>query len=116
MTLEEKIIEYKALQEQIKALEEKKAELYKQILASFPRDSGEINSENYRVKRYTKFTIRTTVEEARAFQATKVEESVDKEKIKELIHSGIFVPNVTEASYFFIHNQQPPHGKNEEDA
>jgi hypothetical protein len=105
MTLEEKIIEYKELQAQIKVLEEKKAESYKEILASFPKNSQEINSENFRVKRYTKFTIRTTLEEARAFQATKVEESVDKERIKELIHTGICIPHVTETSYFFIYNQ-----------
>ncbi len=102
--LEEKILRYKQIQEQVKKLEEEKQHVYKEILQSFPQEETEIFSERYRVKRYSRMTIKTTVEEARVFQATRIEEIIDKEKIKELVQSGILVPNVTEASYFFIHD------------
>ncbi len=104
MSLEEKILKYKQIQEQVKRLEEEKQHVYKEILQSFSQDEKEVFSANYRVKRYFRMTIKTTVDEARNFQATRTEEIVDKEKIKELVHSGIFVPNVTESAYFFIYS------------
>jgi hypothetical protein len=103
VSLEEKIVKYVQIQEQIKALEEVKQQIYQEILGSFHLDSQEIFSESYRVKRHFRINIKTTVEEARPFQAIKTEEVVDKDKIKELLHSGVLVPNVTETSYFFIH-------------
>jgi hypothetical protein len=105
MSLEEKILKYRQLQEHIKLLEEQKQKIYQEILQSFPKDSQEIFSDNFRLRRYFRLTIRTSLEEARTFDATKTEEFVDKEKIKKLIHQGILVPNVTEASYFFIHER-----------
>jgi|JI9StandDraft_1071089.scaffolds.fasta_scaffold04512_9 hypothetical protein len=104
MCLEEKILKYKELQVELKKLEEEKEKVYAEILQSFSHDEKEIFSENYRVKKCVRINIKTTLDEARALQATKTEELVDKDKIKELLHSGITVPNVTEATYFFIHN------------
>ncbi|MEN9343400.1 MAG: hypothetical protein RLZZ453_187 [Chlamydiota bacterium] len=103
MSLEENIIKYKQLQEAIKKLEEEKQNVYKEILQAFPPDEKEIFSENYQVKKHLRVTIRTTLEEARSFQATKIEEVIDKQKIKEYIRQGIAIPNVTETGYFFVH-------------
>lgn len=102
MTLEEKILEYKALNAKIKELEESKQKVYQEILSSFPPDKTSIHSENFRVNQYTRLSIKTSLEDARPFKATKTEEVVDKDKIKELVLSGIFVPDVTESRYFFI--------------
>lgn len=107
MSLEEKIVIYKELQAKIKELEEEKQKIYQEILASFPPDEKELLSDHYRVKKYSRFTIKTTLDEARPFKATKMEEIVDKDKIKQLVLSGLLVPNVTEANYFFIHNLTP---------
>src|SRR5580704_538756 len=103
-SLEEKILKYRQCQEQIKLLEEEKQQLYHEILQSFPRETPEIFSDHFRVKRYCRLNIKTTLEEARSFNATKTEELVDKDKIKTLIHQGVLVPNVTETVYFLIHD------------
>jgi hypothetical protein len=104
MSLEEKILKYKETQEQIKKLEEEKKKAYEEILNSFTPDKDEIFSKSFRVKKHSSIKIKINVTEARAFQATKKEEVVDKEKIKELVSSGVCVPNVTESAYFFIHD------------
>lgn len=106
-SLEEKVLAYKELRAKISALEEERQKVYQEILAAFPENELIIEAENFRIKKHTRLTIRTTVEEARAFNATKVDEIVDKDKIKKLVFSGTFVPNVTEASYFFIHDRNP---------
>ena len=103
MSLEETILKYKQIQEQIKKLEEEKKKAYEEILNSFTPDKDEIFSKSFRVKKHSSIKIKTTVSEARAFHATKNEEVVDKEKIKELNSSGVCIPNVTKSTYFFIH-------------
>jgi hypothetical protein len=102
MSLEEKIVEYQLINAQIKELEATKQKVYKEILKELPRNQKVVFSENFQISQHTRFTIKTSLEEARPFNATKVEEIVDKEKIKQLVLSGLLVPNVTEARYFFI--------------
>ncbi len=102
MSLEEKVLKYKQIQNEIKRLETEKEIVYEEILHSFQQDEKELFSESFRVRKYVRLSIKTTVEEAKAFGATKVEELVDKDKIKEIIHSGVLVPNVTETNYFLV--------------
>jgi hypothetical protein len=105
MTLEEKVLAYKDLRAKISALEEERQKIYQEILSAFPANEKLIEAESFQIKKHTRLNIKTTLEEARAFNATKTDEIVDKDKIKELVFSGTFVPNVTESNYFFIHNR-----------
>lgn len=105
MSIEEKVLAYQDLRAKIKALEEEKQKIYQEILDAFPTNELLIESEHFRLKKHTRLSIKTTVEQARAFDATKTEEIVDKDKIKQLIYSGTFVPNVKESSYFFVHER-----------
>lgn len=102
MSLEEKIVRYREIQEKIKLLEEEKKKVYQEILDSFPDCQKEIFSQTCRVRKFVRMTIKTTLEEARIFQATKTEEIVDKDKIKALIKTGMSIPNVDQVAYFLI--------------
>lgn len=105
MTLDEKIILYKELQAKVKELETQKQKVYQEILGSFSNDQVQLETGQFLLKKFTRFTIKTSIEDARTLEATKTEETVDKDKIKQILYSGGSVPNVTESNYFFVHNQ-----------
>lgn len=106
MLLEEKVFKYKKLQDQIRQLEEEKQKLQHEILEAFPKEESAIHVAGFEVKRYSRFSIKTSIEDARAFDATKFEEIIDKEKIKKLVKSGLFISDVSETSYFMIRSKK----------
>lgn len=98
--LEEKSRVYQALAMQIQKLEEQKRALGQEILALM--SESELYFPHFTVKRYQRLNIKTTLEEARAFNATHMEEVVDKEKLKSLLSSGLQIPNTSTTHYIIV--------------
>ncbi len=100
MTLEEKVRLYKEISQQIISLEEQKKNLSQTILQEMAGKSLQIGS--YQVKRTSRLTISTTLDQARTYQATKMEEIVDKEKIKTLHTTDNPIPGVKTIEYILV--------------
>lgn len=104
MVLEEKIEVYKALRKEIEELEMKKKILGAEILSMMPSDTKTLIVASHVVKRYSRLSIRTSLENARLIGASKMEEVVDKDKIKDLFALGQSIPGVTEYKYIQVYS------------
>ncbi|MCI0616192.1 hypothetical protein L0244_24690 [bacterium] len=104
MSLEDKIIAYKRLGLQIESLEEKKKALGQEILLEMPLKKMEI--AGYKAFRYTRLAIRIPLEEARILGVTKMEEQIDKEKVKQLYKMGQKMDGVREIAYLIVTSSQ----------
>ncbi len=102
MTLEEKVVAYRKLALKINELEAEKKKLSQDILSLIPPESEAIHVQDLKVKRYSRLNIKTSVETARTFGATKMEEVVDKDHLKKLLSQGILVDGVTESTFIIV--------------
>lgn len=102
MTLEEKVAAYKDLGKKIEELERLKKNIVREILELIPKETKTIHVANYSVKRVRRLSILTSLENAKLFNAVKVQTVVDKEKIKELFEQGQQIPDVTEYEYIQV--------------
>ncbi len=102
MTLEEKIAAYKDLGKKIEELERMKKNLVSEILEFIPKETKAIRVGEYSVRRVRRLSIRTSIESAKLFNAVKVQEVVDKEKIKRLVGQGQQIPDVTEFEFIQV--------------
>jgi hypothetical protein len=100
MELEEQIRLHKAISKRMEELEEKKRELSQSIMAAMTDKTLQVNG--YLVKRFSRLSISLTPEQARPFGAVKMEEVVDKEKLKALYKSGEPIPGVKEISFIHV--------------
>ena len=104
MTLEDQIRLHKALTLQIEQLEVQRKQLGLSILQAMPNNSLQFG--NFYIRRCSRLSIKLSLEEARALQATKLEETVDKDKIKTLHRSGQSIKGVYETEYISITSQK----------
>ncbi len=93
MSLEEQVQAYKELSRYIADLETQKKELSHAILKQMTEKT--LFVAGYIVRRYDRFSIKTSLEEARKFGATKMEEVLDRGKLKKLHQSGQEIPGIT---------------------
>jgi len=100
MNLEEQIQKHKEISKKIAELEELKRDLSQSIMQAMQGKSLQLGC--YLVKRFSRLSISTTPDEARNFNAIKLEEVVDKDKIKALYKSGNPVPGVKEVEYIIV--------------
>ncbi len=100
MSIEEKVKIYKELGQTIEELEEQKKLLGIEILQQMTEKS--FKTTDYLVKKYNRLNIKTSLEEARLFDAVKTVETVDKEKIKELYQRGEAIEGVSETQYIQV--------------
>jgi hypothetical protein len=105
MNLEEQVRKHKELSLKIEELEEQKKALGKLIMEAMP--DKYFHMEDYMVRKLSRFSITTSVEAARSLNATKMEEVVDKDKIKVLFKEGKEIPNVKEYQYIQILVKKP---------
>jgi hypothetical protein len=63
-----------------------------------------LKTADYLVRCYQRLNIKTSLEEARLFDATKMMETVDKDKIKQLHELGEAVPGISEIHYIQVSN------------
>jgi hypothetical protein len=101
MELEEMLASYKAIGRQIDELEERKKALCTAIMQQMNEQTVKVGS--YTVRRYSRMLIKTPIEEARMLGAIKMEETVDKDKIKELLQQGHAIQGITETQYIMVH-------------
>src|SRR5690348_1391271 len=100
MDLAEKIATYKQLIQQIEILEEEKRKISVEIIAEMP--DKRFDTAEFRAIRYQRLSVRPSLELARELDATKMEEQVDKEKIKQIFHSGVSIEGVEMRSYLTV--------------
>ncbi len=102
MTLEDKVRAYKELRRKIEELEEQKKPLIEEILQLMPADAKTLQVAGYQVKRMVRISIRTSLETAKLFDSTKMEEVVDKERLKLLFEQGHPIPDVTQTQFINV--------------
>jgi hypothetical protein len=102
MDLEKKIAAYKDLGKRIEELERQKKVLVAEILQFIPMETKSIHIAGNCVKRVRRLSIRTSIENAKLFHAVKMQEVVDKEKIKRLYEQGQQIPDVTEFEFIQV--------------
>lgn len=100
MNLEEPVRRHKEISKLIDELEAEKKALGKVILSAM--SEKKMNLGSYVVKRCSRLSISATIEEARVYSATKMEEVVDKDRLKELYGLGESVPGIKEVVYIQI--------------
>ena len=100
MNLQELVRLHKELSKKIEELEAQRKELGLAILQQM--SATVINLPGFVVRRCNRLSIKLTIEEARALNAIKIEETVDKDKIKALHKNGHLMTGVSEIQYVQI--------------
>ena len=100
MLLEEEIRLYKELSQKIAELEQQKKELGLLILEQMIEKTMTV--EEYVVRRYDRLSFKTSLEEARVLSATKIEEVIDKDKLKELHQAGQMIPGTSSSQFIQV--------------
>lgn len=102
-SLLEKVKAYSALKEKIEALETQKKALVAEILQLMPKKTKSLPVPGYIVKRAMRLSIKTSLESAKLLGAVKMEEVIDKEKIKGLYALGHPVSDVSEIHFIQVY-------------
>lgn len=100
MNLEEQIRLHKSLSQQIEELETRKRELGATILAEMNGKTLRIGP--YTVRRISRLSIKMSLDQARTLNATRLTETLDKDKIKDLHASGHPIAGVHIIEYIQI--------------
>ena len=100
MHLHDQIKLHKEISKKIEELESQKKALSIAIMEQMTDKT--ISLPGYIVRRYNKLSIKLTLEQARALNAIKFEEAIDKEKIKTLYKNGHPINGVNEIHYIHI--------------
>lgn len=100
MSIEEQIQLYKELTQKITEMEEKKKELSLAILKQMTQKK--LSIAGYTVCRYDRLSIKTSLEEARKLHATKMEEVLDKDKLKQLYQLGESISGVSSIQFIQV--------------
>ena len=93
MPLEELLKLYKELAGKIAELEQQKKEISLAILEQMPEKTVTVG--DYIVRRYDRLSFQVPLEIAREISATKMEEILDKTKLKQLYESGQKIPGIS---------------------
>lgn len=100
--IEAKVVVYKKLAEKIEELEAQKKEISQEILRLMPENGNTVHLPQFCVRRIVRLSIKTSVEIAKTFGATKMKEVVDGDKIKKLLTSGCYIPDVSEIQFIQV--------------
>jgi hypothetical protein len=103
MDLEDQIKLHKALSKKIGEMEEEKKALGLAIMQQM--QSKTLRIPGFIVRCCNRLSIKLSLEEARSLNAVKLEEVVDKDKIKDLYHSGQSINGVSEIYYVQVTEQ-----------
>ena len=105
MDLEAKIKLHKELSKKIEEMEEQKRSLSITIMQQM--ESKTLRVPGFLVRCCSRINIKLSIEEARSLNAVKVEEIVDKDKIKSLYNDGQPIKGVSEVHYIQISELDP---------
>lgn len=106
MNFEEQVKAHKELSRKIEELEEKKKALGIAIMEQMEGKSQKV--ADYLVRRFMRLSFKVSIEEARKLNATKMEETVDREKLKMLYNQNYPVEGVSEVHFIQISSLNPP--------
>ena len=104
--LENKLQQHRTITEQIKMLEQQKKALSQEILASWPTATKKVSTAHYSVSRQKNFSIKTSLDDARLFDAVKIEEVIDRARLREIYKSGTPVPGISATEYVLVTSTQ----------
>ncbi len=107
MDLEQQLKTYREIGKQIQELEQQKKMLGISIMQQMQDKTMRV--ADYLVRRYSRISINLSIEEARVLDATKIEEIIDKDKIKVLYQQGKPMNGVSETQYIQISCPQNIH-------
>ena len=97
MELEEQVRAYREMGKQLEELEQKRKVLGATILQQMDGKSMEV--AEYRVRRYSRLSIKLSLREARLIDAVKMKEVIDTDRIKQLYQDGAELAGVSEMHY-----------------
>ena len=100
MNLQDQVKLHKEISKKIEELESQKKELGLAIMQQMTNKT--VNLPGFVVKLCKRLSIKLTIEEARALSAVKMEEIVDRDKIKVLYNKGHSINGVSEIQYIQI--------------
>lgn len=100
MTLQNQVELHKALSKKIEELEAQKKELGLSIMKQMT--SKTMTLPGFIVRYCSRLSIKLSIEEARSLNAVKLEETVDKDKIKTLHASGQILNGVSKIEYIQV--------------
>jgi len=100
MDLEEQIKSYYEIGKKLDELQEQKKALSASIIEQMTDKSIKIG--DYMVRRYRRLSIQLSIDEARSIDAVKMEEAIDRDKIKTLHQQGMPISGVSESYYIHI--------------
>ncbi|OGN63652.1 MAG: hypothetical protein A3E80_02660 [Chlamydiae bacterium RIFCSPHIGHO2_12_FULL_49_9] len=104
MTFEEQIKTYRELGDKINELELQRKALGFEIIQQMEEKT--VKMGGFVVRHYKRLSIKLSIEEARIFDATKMEEVVDKDRIKALYEQGEPVQGVSEIEYIHVSREK----------
>lgn len=102
MTLQNQVELHKALSKKIEELEAQKKELGLAIMKQMT--SKTVTLPGFVVRHCSRLSIKLTIDEARSLNAVKLEEAVDKDKLKALHNNGHHINGISEIHYIQISN------------
>lgn len=105
-SLEEKAAEYVELKKTIEELEARKKTLASEILECMPEESRKVDLSERWIRRASIFSIKTTLAHAQKLGAVKIEEVIDKAKLKQLYKLGQNPPGVSEIHYIQVYSKK----------
>lgn len=100
MILQEQIRLHKEFSKKIEELEEKKQQLSAAVLQQMQDET--LRLPGFVVRRCSRLSIKLSLDEAHSYNSVKVEETVDKDKIKVLYKRGQCMSGVSEIQYLQI--------------
>jgi len=100
MEIEELVTAYKEIAFKIEELEKAKKVLSQSIMKEMTTKTVQVG--NYMVRRYSRLSVRVSLENARVLDAIKIEETVDKDRIKEIYQQGQPIEGVSEIQYVTV--------------
>lgn len=100
MNLQNQIKLHKELSKKIDELENEKKTLGLAIMHQMQGKT--LTVPGFIVRRYSRLSIKLSIAEARSYNAVKLEETVDKDKIKALCNNGQAIHGVSEIQYIQI--------------
>ncbi len=103
MDLEDQIKLHKELSKKIEEMEDQKRVLGLAIMQQM--QSKTLRIPGFLVRCCSRLSIKLSIEEARSLNAIKLEELIDKDKIKALYNSGQSINGVSEIQYIQISEQ-----------
>ncbi|MBS0626154.1 MAG: hypothetical protein JSS32_08905 [Verrucomicrobia bacterium] len=98
--LETLCAEYKVLMEQIDELTDRKTAVSQQILSQLKEKTTQ--TPHFKISKYQRVTVKTSIESARALGCTVQVEDIDKEALRRLYDEGLPVPNIHQNEYIRI--------------